>query len=103
MATNLNPGFTNNINIIELRSDGGSLMKLTDRKIDFDGDGAEEVVTITHVSGSAIGTPSAPGGKVRSFATIPSGVARSVIERVVEPDHGVNLDLNVSEFTEGVQ
>jgi hypothetical protein len=77
------------------------MQRLTDRPIDINGDGNEETVTVTHVSGHAVGVPSAPGGKTRTTFTIPSGVARSVIHQVTETDGGVNSDFDVSEFTEG--
>lgn len=103
MATSLNSGFDNNINIIQIRVDGAHSQRLTDRKIDFDGDGIKETVIITHVSGDAVGTPSAPGGKIRQTITMPSGIARSVIQRVVETDGGINNDFDVSEFTQGIE
>lgn len=101
MATNLNAGYTNNINTIEIRVNGAHQQRVTDRKIDLDGNGTKESVTITHVSGHAVGTPSAPGGKVRTSVSIPAGVARTIVSQVYETDGGVTNDSNVSEFTEG--
>lgn len=103
MATNLNAGFTNNINIIQYRAVGSHSDRVTDRAIDIDADNDKETVSIVVTSGSAIGTPSAPGGKIRQTVTIPAGVARTVIQRVYETDGGVSLDRDVSEFTEGVE
>jgi hypothetical protein len=102
MATAINSGFTNNINVIQSRVNGAHSVRYTDRPIDIDGDGSEEQVTITHVSGHAVGTPSAPGGKTRSSVSIPAGVARTIISEVTETDGGVNDDFDVNEFTEGV-
>lgn len=103
MATGLTAGYTNNVNIVQVRTNGANSQRLTDRPIDFDGDGEEEQVTIVHVSGHAVGTPSAPGGKIRSTTTVPAGAARTVIQRVVETDNGVHTDNDVSQFTEGVE
>jgi hypothetical protein len=102
MPSTLNPGFTNNINTIQIRSNGTGMQRVTDRAIDFDGDGNVEQVSITHESGHAEGTPSAPGGKIRNTVTIPAGVARTVIERIAETDGGVHDDSDVSEYTEGI-
>jgi hypothetical protein len=102
MATNLNSGFTNNINVIQIRTNGAHGIRVTDRAIDFNGDGEVEKVTITHTSGHAAGTPSAPGGKIKNTINKPVGIARSIISEVTETDGGVNLDTNVSEFSEGV-
>lgn len=101
MPTNLNSGFSNNINIIQSRVNGAHSLRYTDRPIDVDGDGEVEKVTITVTSGSAVGTPSAPGGKVRFNVTKPDGIARSVISEVTETDGGVTTDKDVSQFTEG--
>jgi len=103
MPTNLNSGFTNNINVIQVRVDGAHSQRLTDRAIDIDSDGDKEKVTLTHVSGHAVGTPSAPGGKIRKTVTEPAGIARSVIQDVVETDAGITTNDDVSEFTEGVE
>jgi hypothetical protein len=46
MATNLNPGFRNNRNVVVVRTQGTACQKLTDRVIDLDGDGVKENVTI---------------------------------------------------------
>lgn len=101
MATSLNPGFENNVNVIEIRVDGCHQYRVTDRPIDIDGDGDQETVTITHVSGDATGTPSAPGGKIRNTVTIPAGVARTIVSQSYETDGGVTTDRNVTQFTEG--
>lgn len=102
MPTNLNPGYTNNINTIQIRTAGNKSQRVTDRPIDVTGDGNEEQVTITHVSGEAVGTPSAPGGVTRSTVTIPAGSARTVIAETTEQDGGVHTDSDVTENTEGV-
>ena len=101
MATSLNPGFTNNINVIQLRANGAHSQRVTDRAIDVTGDGVKEQVTITHVSGHAVGTDSAPGGKTRSTVTIPAGSARTVISETTETDGGVHTDAHVTENTQG--
>jgi hypothetical protein len=100
MAADLNSGFSNNINIVTVRTQGVSLQKLTDRSIDLDGDGNKEQISITHVSGHAVGTPSAPGGKIRETVTTPAGFNRTIVQQPVETDGGVNI--TGSEFTEGV-
>lgn len=102
MATDLNPGFRNNINIMQLRVNGAHMQRVTDRAIDIDGDGDEEQVTIVVNSGHAVGTPSAPGGKISQTVTIPAGTARTVVSEVTETDGGVHTDNDVSQFTEGV-
>jgi hypothetical protein len=103
MATSLNAGFSNNINIIQSRVNGAHSLRYTDRAIDFDGDGTKEPVTLTHVSGHAVGTDSAPGGKTRTTVTTPVGVARSIVAEVTETDRGVTDDRIVTtEFTEGI-
>lgn len=101
MATSLNPGFQNNINIMQLRVDGAHMYRVTDRAIDIDNDGDEEQVTIVVTAGSAVGTPSAPGGKITQTVTIPAGAARTIVSQVYETDGGVENDSDVSEFTEG--
>jgi len=102
MATALNSGFTNNINTIQLRVNGAHSHRVTDRPIDVTGDGIEEQVTVAHVSGHAVGVPSAPGGVTRSTVTIPAGSARTIIAQVTETDGGVHTDNDVLENTEGV-
>lgn len=101
MATDLQSGFSNNINVIQVRVNGAHSQRLTDRAIDVDGDGNDEQVTLTHVSGHAVGIPSAPGGKTRTTVTKPAGVARTVINETYETDGGVNSDSDVQEYTEG--
>lgn len=77
MATSLNVGYSNNINVLQLRSSGTSLQRLTDRDL--------------------------PG--ITTLGTdppTPPGVARSVIDSTVEPDGGVTHDnRTVTEFTTG--
>lgn len=102
MATNLNSGFENNINVIEIRTNGAHSQRVTDRAIDIDGNGEKEKVTIQVTAGDAVGTPSAPGGKITQTVTIPAGTARTVVSEVTETDGGVSLDRDVSEFTEGL-
>jgi hypothetical protein len=101
MATNLNSGFSNNINVIQSRVNGAHSVRYTDRPIDIDGDGEDEKVTITAGTGHAVGTPSAPGGKIRNTVTKPAGIARSIISQVTETDRGVTTDDGVSQYTEG--
>lgn len=101
MATSLNAGFNNNINIVQIRVDGAHSQRMTDRPMDIDGDGDKEQVTIVVTSGSAIGTPSAPGGKIRQTVTIPAGVARTIVSQTYETDGGVHTDNDVDQFTEG--
>ena len=101
MPTALTSGYSNNLNIIQVRTNGTTMQRLTDRAIDMDNDGSVEVVTLTHVSGHAVGTPSAPGGKMRVTVTEPDGIARSVIKRSNETDGGLTTNSTVDEFTEG--
>lgn len=101
MADSLNSGFSNNINTIEIRTNGAHSQRVTDRAIDLDGNGAKEVVSITHVSGHAVGTPSAPGGKKTNTISIPAGVARTVVSQVFETDGGVHSNNDVAEYTTG--
>lgn len=101
MATSLNAGFENNINVLQLRVNGAHMQRFTDRAIDIDGDGDKEQVSIVVTSGHAVGTPSAPGGKIRQTVTKPAGIARSVVSEVTETDGGVSSDNDVAEFTEG--
>lgn len=101
MPTNLNAGYENNINVVQIRTNGAHMSRYTDRAIDVTGDGVDEKVTIAHVSGHAVGTPSAPGGKTRSTVTIPAGAARTLIHEITETDGGVHTDSDVSQFTEG--
>ena len=86
MPANLNVGFVNNINTIQVRTSGSSMQRLTDRAIDVDGDGNVEVVTISGFGTSAI-------------ITKPVGIARSVVDQTFESDGGINV--SGSEFTTG--
>lgn len=101
MATDLNPGYENNINVIQLRVNGAHMIRVTDRPIDMNGDGIAEKVSIVVTSGHAAGTPSAPGGKITQVVTKPAGIARSIVSQITETDGGVTNDNNVTEFTEG--
>lgn len=84
MATSLNAGFHNNINTMQIRSSGSSLQRVTDRRIDFNGDGTKEV---------SLGTD----------PPTPQGVAKTIIASTVEPDGGVTHDNALdTEFTTGV-
>lgn len=103
MATPLGSGYISNINTIQIRDSATSMQRLTDRTIDFDGDGVEEQVTIIHISGHADGPPNAPGGKIRNITVVPSGFARTVIKRFCEPDGGFHSDYDVNQYTEGGQ
>lgn len=102
MPTNLNPGFHNNKNILVVRTGGTSTQKLTDRSIDIDGDGDKEQQIITHISGEAVGIPSAPGGKIRETVSTPRGFRGTILDQPVETDGGVHTSDHVEEFTEGV-
>ena len=100
MPSNLNSGFSNNTNLIQTRTSGTSMQRSTDRAVDVSGNGSDEAITITHVSGHA----GNGGGLVRSTVSggilhDTAGVARSVINRVMESDGGVNT--TGTEFTEG--
>jgi len=87
MATTLNAGFHNNINTIQLRSSGTSLQRLTDRAIDFDGNGVKEQ----------------PAETDPQYSPLPQGIARTIIATKVDTDGGVVHDNQVvSEFTTGV-
>lgn len=102
MATPLNPGFENNANVIQIRTSGSSMQRVTDRAIDVDGDGEKEQATVT--SGTAV-TSTPNGSKMKPPSEteglgLPTGIARSVIERTRETDLGVTLDESV-QFTEG--
>jgi len=101
MPTNLNAGYTNNINTIEIRVNGSHQQRVTDRKIDLDGNGVKEQVLIVVTAGHAVGTPSAPGGKITQTVTKPDGIARSVVSQKTETDGGVTNSNTVTEFTEG--
>jgi len=101
MATNLNPGYQNDINVIQLRVNGAHMIRVTDRPIDLNGDGNVEKVSIVVTSGHAVGTPSAPGGKITQTVTQPAGIARSIVSQITETDGGVTSDNDVSEFTKG--
>lgn len=87
MATSLNAGFHNNINTIQIRTSGTSSQRVTDRAIDFDGNGVKEQNSAT-----------AP-----QYSATPQGVARTIIASEVETDGGVVHDNQVdTEFTTGV-
>lgn len=102
MAAGITPGSTNNKNVITVRTNGVSLQKLTDRPIDITGDGVEEKIQITHVSGHAVGTPSAPGGVIRETVVTPNGFKNTIVDQPVETDGGVDTDRTRRLFTEGV-
>jgi hypothetical protein len=102
MPSNLNSGFSNNKNVVTVRASATASQKLTDRSIDLDGDGEKEQISVVHVSGHAVGTPSAPGGKKIDTVTTPNGFKNTEMETVVESDGGVTTNNSVSEFTEGL-
>lgn len=82
--SSLNAGFKNNINSIQIRSSASSLQRVTDRAIDFNGDGAVEV-------------------RLATDPPTPQGVARTIIASVAETDGGVNLrNTNSTPYTKGV-
>lgn len=84
MASSLNSGFKNNINTIQIRSSATSLQRLTDRTIDFDGDGIKET-------------------RLATDPPTPPGVARTIIRQSMESDRGVVNDNNTSaEYTTGI-
>lgn len=91
MASDLNAGFSNNINTIAIRTCGTSVQRVTDRAIDVDGDGAVEAVSVV--------TTPVSGNKVVHTVTTPAGAPRTVLEQTVETDGGV--DTSGTEFTEG--
>jgi hypothetical protein len=77
MAAPLNAGFRNNINVIQLRSSGTSLQRVTDR-------------TIGALTPLATDPPS------------PAGVSRSVIKTTVDTDGGVEHRTQLAAiYTEG--
>jgi len=77
MSAPLNSGFSNNINVMQLRSSGTSLQRVTDR-------------TIGNITSLATDPPSPPG------------LARTVIGTKVDTDDGVAHDNETTvEFTEG--
>lgn len=77
MSTSLNAGFSNNINVIQFRSSGTSLQRVTDR-------------TIGNLTPLATDPPT------------PAGVARTVIAQKMDTDGGVVHDNQIAvEFTEG--
>lgn len=92
MAANLNAGFSNNVNISAIRAGGNKVHLVTDRAIDFDGDGNEEAVSVV--------TTLRADGKTKHVVTKPAGVARSVVKETNETDGGVNIA--GAEYTEGV-
>lgn len=105
MASDLQPGFENNINIMQIRTSGSSSQRVTDRAVDIDDDGSDEQVTVT--GGTQIGT----SNKHNPPATVSreadslldgtnTGVARSVLSRTREVDRGINT--SGQEYTEGV-
>jgi len=105
MATDLNSGFENNINIMQIRTSGSSSQRVTDRAVDVDSDGSDEKVTVS--GGTRIGTSNkynAPATVSRETDSLldgtNTGVARSVLSRTQETDRGI--DTSGSEFTEGV-
>lgn len=84
MAASLNSGFHNNINTIQLRSSGSSLQRVTDRTIDFDGDGIKET-------------------RLATDPPTPPGVARTIISTKVDTDGGVeHRDAISTPYTTGV-
>jgi len=77
MSAPLNSGFRNNINVMQLRSSGTSLQRVTDR-------------TIGNITSLATDPPSPPG------------LERTVISTNVDTDGGVAHDNQTTvEFTEG--
>lgn len=73
MATGLTAGFTNNINVIQVRVNGAHSHRYTDRPLDVDNDGTDDYA------------------------------ARTVVSEVTETDGGVHKDNDVSEFSEGIE
>ena len=92
----LNPGFQNNINVIQIRTSGSSSQRLTDRPIDFDGDGVEEQVTLTPgtpAGGNTFNPPAEASAADNSLLRADNpGVARSVIKNTGETDLGDTKD-----------
>lgn len=82
--TSINSGYKNNVNIIAMRGAKSSTQIYTDRKIDLNGDGVKETVSVT--------TTQRGGNKVKNVVTEPAGIARSVIRRTDDGDLGITLD-----------
>jgi len=95
MAGDLQAGFSNHINVIQIRTSGSSSQRVTDRAVDVNGDGNDEQVVVS--GGTQIGT----SNKYNPPATVTknTGAARTVLSTDVESDGGV--DTTGSEFTEG--
>lgn len=96
MAQDLQAGFVNNFNTICIRTSGSSQQLVTDRKIDVNGDGVKEQITV--VSGTAVSNT--PNGNKMKPPSEPDdnpvyyeieGIARSVIKKPTETDGGVNI------------
>ena len=96
MAANLNSGFVNNINVITIHSNAGGIQKITDRKIDIDNNGIKEIVTVVNNT-----TYYGNNGTTISKDTVttPAGVARTVVDPIIEKDGGINVTGLI--FTEG--
>lgn len=92
MAGGLNSGYSNNINVLAIRACGTQNQIVTDRAIDYDGDGSKEAVTVA--------TTLRANGKVKHTVTTPTGAARTIVKQSNETDGGVNV--TGSEFTEGI-
>lgn len=101
MGSALTAGYTNNVNILQVRTCGSSMQRLTDRTIDIDGNGSKERVTITFVSGGNPGTAAAPGGKLRETVSVPAGFNHTVVETTREPDGGIHLNNDLAQYTYG--
>jgi len=88
MASSLNAGFRNNINIIQIRTSGTSALRVTDRAIDFNGDGNKET----------------PSNTDPAYSDLPQGIARTIIASETETDRGYTSPYTdgSSEFTKGI-
>lgn len=77
MATSLNAGFSNNINVLQLRSSGTSLQRVTDRKL-------AGIVPLATDPPTPVGAP------------------RTILKTAVDTDGGVVHDNQIdTEFTTG--
>ena len=104
MATDLQPGFSNNIHIMQIRTSGSSMQRVTDRAVDIDGSNGDEQVTVTggtSAGGNKTNPPAAVSREADSLLDgTNTGVARSVLSRTREVDRGI--DTSGQEYTEGV-
>jgi len=87
-------GYSNNVNILVVRTFGSRSDILTDRAIDIDGDGSKEQTTVVTTEGA--------GNKIVQVVTRPAGASRSVVASTTEADGG-SLDTEGNEHSEGLR